>query len=164
MYIVVFWMVLSNLSIPQVRATYIYAISSTECCKRYFKILIVEKINVYAPLNEGSHSRYRTYSTPIFPVNEAQKLWCPEVFHKKSWTLPSGMEKASAREFRIPTVWVFPWAAASNWFSLNERLFFQKEKRLEFWRFSSFHSHRRQRTWCLWLQCCKYASRTYTLN
>lgn len=77
-------MVLSNLFIPQVQAIHIYAISSTECCKRYFQILIVEKIKVYGPLNEGSHSRYRTYRTPVFSVNEAQKLWCLELFHKKS--------------------------------------------------------------------------------
>lgn len=52
----VFLMVLSNLAIPQVQAIHIYAISSTEYCNKYFKILAVEKINVNGPLDEGSHS------------------------------------------------------------------------------------------------------------
>lgn len=49
-------MVLSNLAIPQVQAIHIYAISSTEYCNKYFKILTVGKIKVNGPLNEGSHS------------------------------------------------------------------------------------------------------------
>lgn len=50
----VFLMVLSNLPIPQVPAIHIYAISSIECCKKYFKILLGEKIKAYGPLNEDA--------------------------------------------------------------------------------------------------------------
>lgn len=54
-----------------------------------------------------SHSRYTTYCTAVFSVNKAEKLWCPELFHKKGPSLPSDIGKASAREFSIPRIWVF---------------------------------------------------------
>lgn len=50
----------------------------------------------------------------LFSVNEAQELCCPELFRKEGQSVLSGMGKASAREFRIPAVGFFPWAAASN--------------------------------------------------
>lgn len=162
-------MVLSSLSIPQVLTIHIYAISNIECCKKYFKILIVEKIKVQGPLNEGalplSHSRHRTYSTLLFSVNEPQELWCPEQFHKEGQSVLSGMGKASAREFRIPTVWFFfPRLQLLIDFLGIKGYFSGEDKGWSFGGFPCFAHTEDGELGCLWLQCCKYSSYIYTFN
>lgn len=158
----VFLMALSS----QVLTVHIYAISNIECCKKYFKILIVEKIKVQGPLNEGalplSHGRLRTYSTPLFSVNEPQELWCPELFHKEGQSVLSGMGKASAREFRIATVcFFFPGLQLLIDFLGIKGCFSGEDKGWSFGGFPCFAHTEDGELGCLWLQCCKYSSYIY---
>lgn len=80
----VFLAVVSKLPIPQILTTHIYGLSSIEHCKKYFKTLKVEKIKAHELFKEGGLPlSCQTYCTALFSANEAQELWCPELFQRK---------------------------------------------------------------------------------